>query len=151
MRWSFVPGTKSIQLELKPSATQASGAARAVRGRLRVNVNSYFSRQFLTDRLGGFLKAHPQILLKLITCDQIGDLVADAINIAVRFGDPPSSFLIALKLLEVHMMSIAAPSYLTRHGLPTWPGELVDHICIERRDPATGCPYEWSFIARAKS
>ena len=59
MTWSFVPGTKSIQLELKPSATQASGAARAVRGRLRVNVNSYFSRQFLTDRLGGFLKAHP--------------------------------------------------------------------------------------------
>jgi DNA-binding transcriptional LysR family regulator len=69
----------------------------------------------------------------------------------VRFGDLPSSFLIALKLLEVRMMSVAAPSYLRRHGLPTRPGELVDHICIEHRDPATGCPYEWSFIARAKS
>jgi DNA-binding transcriptional LysR family regulator len=78
MRWSFVPGTKSIQLELKPSATQALVAAQAVRGRLRVNVDSYFSRQFLIDRLGGFLKALPQILLELITRDQIGDLVADA-------------------------------------------------------------------------
>jgi hypothetical protein len=34
MTWSFVPGTKSIQLELKPSATQAPGAAQTVRGRL---------------------------------------------------------------------------------------------------------------------
>jgi hypothetical protein len=55
MRWSFVPGTKSIQLELKTSATQACGVAQAARGRLRMNIDSYFSRQFLTDRLGGFL------------------------------------------------------------------------------------------------
>jgi DNA-binding transcriptional LysR family regulator len=142
MTRSFVPCTKSIQLELKPSATQASGAAQAVRGRLRVNVDSNFSRLLLSNRLGGFLEAHPLILLELITRDQISDLVAEGNNIAVRFGDLPFSSLIALKLLELRVMTLAAPSYLRRLGLPTWRGELVDHFCIEHREPAAGCPYE---------
>jgi hypothetical protein len=63
-----------------------------------------------------FYKAHPQILLELITRNQIGDM--------------PSSCLIALNLLEVRITSVAARRPVSdvtacRPGLVNWPGELA--------------------------
>ena len=59
-----------------------------MRGRLRVNIDPFFSRLILGPRLGTFLEAYPQLSLELITRDHLGDLVADGFDLAVRFGHP---------------------------------------------------------------
>ncbi|MCU1738507.1 MULTISPECIES: LysR family transcriptional regulator [unclassified Pseudomonas] len=64
----------------------ASGASTAVRGRLRVNVDAYFSRRMLAPQLATFLDLYPELSLELIVRDQLGDLVAEGFDIAVRFG-----------------------------------------------------------------
>lgn len=116
-----------------------------MRGRLRINVDAYFSRLMLAPHLGGFLKRYPEINLELMTRDAIGDLVADGFDIAVRFGEPPSSTLVARKFLETRILTVAAPSYLAAHGRPQRPIDLTRHACIQYRDPWTGRPFEWEF------
>src|ERR1700727_3630836 len=46
---------------LEDAATEAAGAASAVRGRLRVNVDPWFARVVLAPRLSGFLATPPQL------------------------------------------------------------------------------------------
>jgi DNA-binding transcriptional LysR family regulator len=137
---------------LEEAAASAAQGTTAVRGRLRVNLDPYFSRLILGPRLGAFLESYPQLRLELITTDHLGDLVGDGFDLAVRFGHPRPSTLIARKLLDTRMVTIAAPAYLKRHGHPKDPHELVNghHVCIQFRDPETGRPYPWEFHKRRK-
>jgi len=132
---------------LEDAAASAAQGATAVRGRLRVNVDPFFSRLILGPALGGFLESHPQLRLELITTDRLGDLVGDGFDLAVRFGHPRPSALVARKLLDSRMLTIASPAYLQRHGHPDDPRQLEQghHVCIQFRDPETGRPFPWEF------
>lgn len=132
---------------LEEAATSAAQGTTAIRGRLRVNIDPYFSRLILGPRLGAFLDHYPQLSLELITRDQAGDLIAEGFDLAIRFGHPRASTLIARKLLDSRMLTVAAPAYLKRHGRPKDPRELEDgrHVCIQFRDSATGRPFPWEF------
>jgi len=55
------------------------------------------------------------------------------------------SSLIARKLVDMQMITVAAPSYLKRYGHPKHPNELNDHACIHFRDPLSGQAYDWEF------
>jgi len=135
---------------IEDAATMAAGASTAVHGRLRVNVDPYFSKLVLAPRLGEFLAAHPALSLDLTTRDRLGDLVAEGFDVALRFGEPEPSTLIARLLLKTRILTYASPSYLARHGRPRKPADLGtgDHECILFRDPVTGRPFPWEFHRR---
>jgi len=131
---------------IEDAVTVTSGTSIAVRGRLRVNVDAFFSRQLFTPHIGEFLSLYPDLSLELVARDQLGDLVAEGFDIAIRFGTPPVSSLVVRKLIETRTVTVAAPAYLTAHGTPTVPADLVDHACIQVRDSLTGQPIEeWRF------
>jgi DNA-binding transcriptional LysR family regulator len=132
---------------LEEAVTSATQGATAVRGRLRVNVDPFFSRLLLAPRLDAFIDQYPALQLELITRDQLGDMIADGFDLAVRFGEPRSSSLVARKLLDTRILTVAAPAYLKRKGRPEEPSELHNdiHQCIRFRDPETGRPFEWEF------
>ncbi len=123
---------------IEDAFTHTAGSSTVVRGRLRVNVDAFFSRMMLASHIGRFLDRYPEIALELITRDQLGDLVGEGFDIAVRFGQPPSSSLIARKLFETRTVTVAAPAYVARHGRPTRPSELTGHACIQVRNTLTG-------------
>jgi len=132
---------------LEEAAASASQGASAVRGRLRVNIDPFFSRLFLGPRLGAFVEKYPELQLDLITRDQLGDMVADGFDLAVRFGQPRESTLIARKLLDTRVITVASPGYIKKHGRPLVPADLehAPHRCIHFRDPETGRPFQWEF------
>ena len=132
---------------LEEAASTASQGATAVRGRLRVNIDPFFSRLFLGPRLGAFVEKYPELQLDLITRDQLGDMVADGFDLAVRFGEPRESTLIARKLLDTRVITVASPGYIKKHGRPLAPADLErePHTCIHFRDPEAGRPFQWEF------
>ncbi|MCA1458121.1 LysR family transcriptional regulator [Bradyrhizobium sp. BRP22] len=135
---------------IEDAASTASGSSGVVRGRLRVDIDPYFSRMILSGHIGGFLRRHPELTLELITRERVGDLVADGIHVAMRFGEPPAGTLIARKLLETRVLTVASPGYLKKHGRPRHPAELEDHSCIQFIDPRSGQLFEWEFRAGKK-
>ncbi len=137
---------------LQEATASAQGGATAIRGRLRVNVDPFFSRLILGPALGGFLEAHPELEVELRTRDDLGDLVGDGFDLALRFGHPQPSSLVARKLLDLRVLTVAAPRYLKRFGRPAHPHELEAgrHRCIQFRDPATGRAFPWEFHQRRK-
>lgn len=136
-----------LLIGIDQAVVATSGAAVAVRGRLRVNVDAFFSSLLLSPILPEFLAIHPEVWLDIIAKDQLGDLVADGFDVAIRFGIPPDSSLVARKLLETRTITVASPSYIQGYGRPESPPDLARHSCIRVRDYQTGQPIEeWAFI-----
>jgi DNA-binding transcriptional LysR family regulator len=119
---------------------------------LRVNVDPLFSRMVLSPKLSSFLLRNPGLELRLETRDRIADLVSDGFDLAVRFGEPTPSALIARRLLDARILTVASPSYIARHGRPRHPQDLARqdlprdaHQCILAIDASTGRPFDWEF------
>jgi DNA-binding transcriptional LysR family regulator len=137
---------------LEEAAAAAAGGASAVRGKLRINLDPVFYQTILGQQLDGFMDAHPDLEIELIGRDNLGDLVMDGFDLAVRFGEPKASTLIARKLLDTGVVTVAAPSYVARWGRPAKPEDLEgrSHRCLEFRNPQTGKPFVWEFHRRRK-
>ncbi|PSO33058.1 LysR family transcriptional regulator [Bradyrhizobium sp. MOS002] len=130
---------------IEEAAIEASGSAGIVRGRLRVNVDPFFSRIVLSSHIREFLEKYPEVSLELLMRDAVGDLGAGGFDLALRFGDPPNGSLVARKLVETRVLTVAAPAYVAEHGRPRHPSEVVDHDCIGFYDAANQRPFDWEF------
>ncbi|MFF7710303.1 LysR substrate-binding domain-containing protein [Pseudomonas sp. NPDC007930] len=130
---------------IEAAAAVVSGASGVVRGKLRVNLDPFFSRTVLASRLPEFLALHPALAVEMIMRDNVGDLVADGFDLAIRFGPPAAGSLIARKLLDTRIITVASPGYLARHGRPAHPNEVVQHSRILFFNAAASKPFEWEF------
>ena len=129
---------------LDEAAAEAAGAAAEVRGRLRVSVDPWFARMVLAPDLQHFLARYPRLSVDFSTSNYREEMMT-GIDVAVRFGSPDDSSLIARKLLETHILTVAAPAYLARYGEPRSPHDLVRHEALLFRDPQTRLPFPWEF------
>jgi DNA-binding transcriptional LysR family regulator len=128
---------------IEQAASLASGTRSVVNGRLRLAVDATFGHAILAPRIGEFLARYPELEFDFVVRDRIADLVAEGLDVAVRFGEPESSSLFRLQLARFRVLTCASPSYLERYGAPKHPRELSKHECILVRDPFTGRPFEW--------
>lgn len=129
------------------AAAETSKSQAAVRGKLRVNVDPLFSRMVLSPKLSEFLLQNPEMELRIETRDRIADLVSDGFDLAIRFGEPTPSALIARRLFNAPILTVASPTYIDRQGRPRQPQDLASdaHRCILAIDTSTGRPFDWEF------
>jgi DNA-binding transcriptional LysR family regulator len=118
-----------------------------VRGKLRINVDPTFARLVLIPKIGAFLDSYPDLHLELAMREEVGDLISDGFDAAVRFGPPQPYALLVRRLLQVRLLTCAAPAFLERYGKPRTPRDLetMRLPCLLFRDPITGEPYAWEF------
>jgi DNA-binding transcriptional LysR family regulator len=91
---------------MEEAAAAAAGGVTRVRGKLRINLDPVFSRIILGPKLDAFMDRHPELELELIARDHLGDLVTEGFDLALRFGEPQSSSLIARKLLDTAIVTV---------------------------------------------
>jgi DNA-binding transcriptional LysR family regulator len=136
---------------IENAASEAGSASAKVKGKLRIAIDPLVARTLVAPRIADFLAAHAEATVEILVRDQLDDLVASGIDVAVRFGEPASSSLIGRKLLETRVLTCASSAYLQRRGVPRHPRDLARHECILFRDPSTGRPYEWVFMRAGKT
>jgi DNA-binding transcriptional LysR family regulator len=132
---------------LEEAAASVATSKDAVRGTLRVNMDPFIAQLIIGPHLSRFLKQFPELKLELISRDRLGDLVAEGFDLAIRFGEPRPSTLVARKLLDTKVVTVASPASLKKSGRPIHPSELEEgnHRLIDFRDPETGRAFEWIF------
>jgi DNA-binding transcriptional LysR family regulator len=134
---------------LEEAASDAAGAAAVVSGRLRVSVDPWFARMVLAPRLQQFMARYPLLSVDLMTSNYREEMMT-GVDVAIRFGPPDTSSLIARKLLETSIVTCAASRYLEKHGEPRTPHDLLHHELLLFRDPQTGRAFPWEFHRRGK-
>src|ERR1700729_2259984 len=147
----FYEEAKPHLAAIEDAAVLASGAVSAVRGRMKVDIDPFFLPLVLAGRLGEFCDRYPELSIEFVSQEHLGDLVSDGIDLAIRFGQPRFSTLVARKLIEAPILTVASPKYIAHHGLPEHPSDLVKHRCLQFVDPHTGKLYSWEFISAEES
>ncbi|HHL4077846.1 LysR family transcriptional regulator [Burkholderia sola] len=130
---------------IEEAASYVSGAVTSVRGALRVSLNPIFARYVLAPKLPLLRERHPSLELTIVQQPDVGDLVTEGIDVAVRFGPQPPSTMTSRLLLQTRVLTVASPEYLARRGRPKRPEKLLDHECIQYIDPRRGRPFSWEF------
>lgn len=136
--------------EVRPLLDRLGQAARPprpdeLRGRLRVTCDAAFGTYLLMPRLPALVGRHPRLKVELLIRDRIDNLLAEGVDIAVRFGEPEARDLHKRLLFRSRIITCAAPAYLARHGRPDQPDALLDgHQCLRLLDDVTGRPHAWS-------
>jgi LysR family transcriptional activator of dmlA len=113
---------------------EAVSSTRAVpRGLLRVNASLGFGRTTIAPLVSTFAQRYPQVEVQLDVTDRPVDLVADGIDLAIRFGELPDQRLVARRIMSNRRLLCASPRYLERHGMPASLADLANHRCIVHR------------------
>lgn len=142
----FVRSTRSMRLSTQgeqflPQAQQMlalwAGAQQAVQGQevlqglLQLSLPSDLGREMLLPWLGEFMQQHPQLALRLQVADRLADVYRQPVDLAIRYGTPTDSALIALPLVpDNRRVLCASPAYLARRAWPQQPQDLRGHDCL---------------------
>ena len=120
-----------------------------LKGRLRVGCSTSFAVREIIPRIPEFVSAHPELKVDFVLTDAMQDLIDQAIDVAIRFGDLADSTLVARKIGETPRMAIASPAYLERAGTPKTPADLATHKVI--LGPSGMGATGWTFTKNGKT
>lgn len=116
---------------LEEGRQQLVGSQEGICGVLQLSAPSDLGRNTLLPWLDAFQDEHPQLQLRLLLADRVADLFREPVDIALRYGAPEDSSLVALPVApENRRVLCASPSYLARHGSPRSVEELHQHNCL---------------------
>lgn len=131
--------------QLDAAAALAVDASAQPQGVLRITAPPSFARLNLVPLLPRLSALYPALELDLRLTDRMLDLVRDGIDVALRLGRLNDSALIARRLCPMVYVLAASPEYLSDHGAPRAPLDLVEHRCL--RYPVPGHAARWRFRA----
>jgi DNA-binding transcriptional LysR family regulator len=117
-------------------------------GTLTISVPMILTHGIFLDFLSMFSREHPGIRIDLYITNAYLDLVADNIDIAVRFGELRDSSVVAKKLGKSVRYVVATPEYLKGRKLPSAPEDLEMHECVLLNGKSNAA--EWELISGRK-
>jgi DNA-binding transcriptional LysR family regulator len=107
-------------------------------GRLRVDVGSTIARLIVIPALPDFFTRYPDIQLELGVGDRPVDLLGENVDCVIRGGVIAES-LVARRIANLELVTVASRGYVERHGIPAHPQEIEErHTTIAIASPRTG-------------
>lgn len=112
-------------------------AARRMRpvGRLRVDAATPFMLHVIVPLVEGFRARYPEVDLELNSNEGFIDLIEKRTDVAFRIGALKDSTLHARPIGTSRVRVLASPDYLKRHGTPTRPEQLAQHVLLGFNQP----------------
>jgi DNA-binding transcriptional LysR family regulator len=103
-------------------------------GLVRLTVAPPVAHLGLISSISRFLVAYPEISVEIAADSALTDIVAGRFDAGIRHAERLERDMIAVRISdEVPVVTVAAPSYIARHGKPQTPHELAEHDCIRIR------------------
>ena len=141
---AYFARARRILTDIEEAEAEVAKSRGSPRGKLHVNTSIAFAVHQLAPALPDFLARYSDIEVGLSITDRVIDLVEEHADVTIRNGRIVDMALSARKIAEFERTICAAPSYLSRYGVPRTPADLVNHVCIVM---TTTSP-RWPFQAR---
>ncbi len=145
----FIAHCRRVLEEIDAARSSLAERSAAPRGRLRVSLPSFLG-PLLIPELARFNEANPEVLLDVGLTDRRVNLVDDGVDVAVRVGELQDSSLVARRLGEAQLVTVASPALALRVPLGTL-GDLAVAPAVTFRQPTTGRERPWSFTVEGRA
>ena len=99
-------------------------------GLLRISVPVILGQNPFLNFISGFLKAQARIRIDLSITNLFLDLIAENIDVAIRFGELEDSSVVATRIGKSVRYVVATPEYLKGRKSPVAPADLEQHECV---------------------
>jgi DNA-binding transcriptional LysR family regulator len=129
--------------ELTAADAALKGSDSAPAGTLRISAPTQFGALHVAPLAAELIAAHPALSVDLQLDDRAVDPIAGGFDATLRIGVPPPGSLIARRVGETRVATVAAPAYLELHGTPATPDDLDDRECLLWR--GSGRTVAWRF------
>jgi DNA-binding transcriptional LysR family regulator len=126
----YLESCRRIIAELEAADRRVAGEQAEPQGELSVTAPVAFGRLHVLPIVTAFLKAFPQVTIRLFLIDRVVDLIEEGLDLSLRIGALPDSSLIANRLGHIRHVTCASPAYLAARGMPGVPQALAEHDCI---------------------
>lgn len=98
-----------------------------ISGEIRIAMSSDLGRNIAIPWIGELMAQYPELTLRAHISDSNIDFYRDALDMALRYGEPIDSNLYGFKISNVPRIVCASPDYLERCGVPKEPKDLQNH------------------------
>lgn len=145
----LLDGAKQLVGDAHDLQSQIRHGADHLSGLIRISATFDLGRNRLAPILDQFMEMHPDIRIDLVLSDGYVDIVAQGIDLALRYGALADSSLMRRRLGSSYRLACASPQYLARYGTPETPDDLANHNCLVMRF-GNQLNQEWPFIVDGK-
>ena len=108
---SYVTACKRILDDIDEAERSAAGEYVMPRGDLVITAPIVFGRLHVLPVLFEFLRAYPDIDIRLVLVDRVVNLQEEHADLAVRIGELPDSSLVAARVGSITRVVCGAPAY----------------------------------------
>ena len=127
---AYVAACRRILEQVAEAERSAAGEYSTPKGLLTLTSPIVFGRLHMVPVIVEFLKAYPDVDVRLEQSDRLVGLQEEQIDAAIRIGRLPDSSLRARRLGDVRWVVCASPAYLAARGRPERAEDLAHHDCI---------------------
>jgi DNA-binding transcriptional LysR family regulator len=127
----YYQGCRRMLLEVSEVHEQLYAFNNTPTGTLRIGSSSTMAQNMLATMTADMLKEYPGLTVNLVTGIPAPDLIADGLDVVIRTGALQDSSLFSKRLGSMPMVVCAAKSYLSQHGTPLKPSDMVNFSWLE--------------------
>lgn len=127
----YLVHARNVLLALDEGAATVAQASESISGDLNLSIPSDIGRNVLLPWLDDFQGVHAAIRFRIRISDRLADLYRQPVDIAIRYGEPEDSAMVALPLAAGNRRVLCASrGYIARHGAPRTLNDLQNHNCL---------------------
>ncbi len=134
--------------ELAQARAALKGVQEGPAGTLRLTAPTQFGAIHVAPLAAALIAAHPALSVDLTLDDHAVDPIAGGFDASLRIGTPPPGTLVARRVGETRIVTVASPDYLAQAGKPRVPDDLDGHECLVWR--GVGRTAAWRFRRSGK-
>lgn len=144
---AFYGGACAILEAVESAEAQVVSITDNHKGSLFVAAPLGVGRRLIAPRVPEFLKAYPEVSVRLRLTDRKVDLTTEGLDLAFFLGQPEDSNLRIRKIADVERVLCASPDYIAARGLPARGDQLVadGHECLNLRFPGA-TEFQWPLV-----
>src|SRR6266403_1280335 len=142
----FYESAARLISDLEAAESRVGSGQASPSGVVRVTAAPGFSRRYVVPKLPSFRARYPNVVVEMLVSERTSNLVEEGIDLAIRNGTLSDSSLIARKIGESAIITVASVDYLERKGEPKRPSDLDGHdgVIFVSQDG----PRPWIFASR---
>ncbi|RJG04892.1 LysR family transcriptional regulator [Noviherbaspirillum cavernae] len=129
----YLAQASAILASIREMEESVASSRAAPKGLLRINATLGFGRTTIAPLVSAFARRYPELEVQLQLTDRPINLVEEAFDLGIRFGELPDTRLSARRIMSNRRFLCASPAYLKKFGQPQTPADLAHHRCIIHR------------------
>lgn len=143
----FLARIEPLLDDVAAACDAATATAEQPAGVLRITASNSFGEVVIAPMLAEFCRQFPAIEVDLLLTDNLVDLIAQQVDLALRLGPRPVGDLIISKLKSAERRLVASKEYLSTSVPIKNPSDILSHVCL----PTTNAPQPplWLFRRNA--